>query len=154
MPNSEYKSKQEGRFTAETGLTLTAPPERITVDKYHIMYIIQGLLQRPKGRKWQDVAIPAALFIGVFLALLTTTSFRDFLSIEADVWKAIVVIIAVVSFIWMVVQGVNLGRYLRKNPQKTPEQIYEGITTKMAEDWKRFTSITPPQDIDKEGSQT
>lgn len=156
MPNNEYisTSKQKGGATAGTGLTHSTPPESITMDKYHAMYIIQELLQRPKGTKWQDVAIPAALFIGALLALLTTTSFQDFLGIKATVWEALVLIIAGGSFVWMVVQGVRLCMYLRRNPQKTPAQVYEEITTKMGEDWKKLTSIAKTQDINKGDSQT
>jgi len=155
MPDNEYtsKSKQKGDVSAGTGFTYSTPPESINMNKYHIMYIIQGLIQKPKGTNWQDVAIPAALFIGALLALLTTTSFRDFLGMPAALWEAIVFIIAVGSFVWMVVQGVRLCMYLRRNPQKTPEQVYEEITTRVNEDWRKLISSTEKKDIDNGDSQ-
>ena len=147
MPNHNSKSQKTGQVTPDKGKsTLSTPPESITLDKYHILYIIRDLLQRPKGTSWQDVTIPLAIFVGTLLTLLTVTSFSDFLGIGAPIWQAAFCIIAFGSFIATIIQLVRCIKFMRNNPQQTAEEVYDEITTKIERDWARLNKIALPKD--------
>lgn len=134
MSSHNSTSPQAGKVTpGDQYVTYKSPPEKVTMDKYHVFWVIEQLLKEPKGAKWQDVLIPFALFVGLLLAYLPT-DFKDCLGIEAAQWKAMVLILIIFSAIATVVLFTRWCIYKAKNPTKTTDQIYDEITARMAKD--------------------
>jgi hypothetical protein len=134
MSNHKSTRRHAGKLTPSTeGVTYKSPAEQLTMNKYHVFWIIEQLLKEPKGIKWQDVLIPLALFVGLLLAYLPT-NFKDCLGIKSAVWEAIVLILlgcsAIATFILFIMWCVHKA----KNPHKTTDQIYDEITARMAKD--------------------
>lgn len=117
------------------------PDERLEMNKYHVLLVIERLLGKSKWPSFGDVLIPFALFLGTLLTLLPS-DFQDFGNIKASVWEAFTFLVTVASGL---TTGVLLILWLRnrsKYPPKTAEQIVEDICGQMARDRERATQVS------------
>lgn len=118
------------------------------MNKYHVLWVIERLLQKPKGPSWQDILIPGALFLGLLLALLAT-NFHDFLGLKATIWEAMTCMLAALSFVATIILLILWCIDRKRNPTKTSEQIFKEITDQMAQERERLAQITQIPKIDK-----
>jgi hypothetical protein len=70
----------------------------ITEDKLENI-LLKHLDKLTKAKSWLT---PSTLFITVLIVILTST-FKDFLSVEKEVWKAMFIILLIVTFIWAII---------------------------------------------------
>ncbi len=122
----------------------SAPIEVVSMNKYHLLWVLERLGQKPKWPKLEHVLIPLALFIGTLLTLLPA-DFQDYLGVKAAIWEAITLLIVwlsaactVILFIWW------LGCSIKFKKQSTLEILSE-ILDQMADDNKRLAKNSNQQ---------
>ncbi len=127
--------------------------EELTINKYHLIWVISRLQGGPRRPRLEHVVIPLALFLGLLLALLPA-DFQNYIGLNAEIWEAIAIILTTVSgiatitlFIWWIIN-------ITRNPPKTPEECYDEIIKQMTQDRERLagTRVTQTQEPHKKGS--
>ncbi len=125
-----------GTLTPAFGLTHEAPPERLVMNKYHLLLVIDRLMKKPKGPALEHVFIPFALFMGSLLSLVPK-DFQDYWGMSGATWQAVAFIIVIMSgsatiglFIWWLVCAI-------KYPRQTSDQIFDDICDQIAKDRER-----------------
>lgn len=127
------------------GLTHEAPQERLLVDKYHLLWVFEKMQRRGTRPRGEWCLIPAGMFLGLMIPLVTGVSFADALGLSKYTWQAIVVIAAGIAAVATIVLGVWWAMVRWKNPRKQPEQVLAEMITEMAEDRERIARLQGPQ---------
>ncbi len=112
------------------------PHEEITVNKYHLLYIIKGLQMKPKGPKLEYVFVALGFFVPTLITLLVS-NFRDYLGYPAAFWQASAFIFMVLSGATTIILFALWIRGKRQFADKTPEQLYEEICTQVDKELER-----------------
>ena len=124
--------------------------EKIEMNKYHLLWVMERLSKKSKGPHLEHVAIFAAMLLGVLFTLLPA-DFGDYLGRPAAVWEALATGVTVFAglatlflFIWWVVNKC-------KERTQTPEDVVNEIIDQMAKDRERLSGVRNPQETDTEG---
>ena len=127
----------------EIGITHSAPPETVEMNKYHLMLAFERIQSRPKGPSLDQVAVPFVFAAGLLFALLPA-DFKEFMGIPAATWQAFAMLCLLVSL--------GLGFYLlyrwnecrMRYPTKTADDYYSEIIEQMAKDRAIIENLERP----------
>ena len=103
---------------------------------HHLLRVIDRLQSRPNGPHLEHSLIPFAIFVGVLFAL-APADFKDYLTLEAAVWEAMALIIAVLSGVASVGLFINWLVWKAREKPKSSEDIVREILAEMANDMQK-----------------
>jgi hypothetical protein len=123
------------------GITHSAPPEIVEMDKYHFLWVLERMDKqrsvRPAFSWW---LIPLAMFLGV-IATLLTADFKDTLGASKDTWHALMIGTALVTAVAWVALLVWWAVVQWKHHDPTPEELLAGVIDQMAVDRERLERL-------------
>jgi hypothetical protein len=122
-----------------SGIQHSAPPETITVNKYHLELRLTNMRRvRKVGFSWW--LTPAGIGLAILLAMLTA-DFKDALGIPKSTWQAFaigVLIVAIAaSAVLLVLWFAGWLDRMFWHPDPTPRQLVEDIMKELATDRDR-----------------
>lgn len=120
-------------------ITHSAPPENIVINKFQLLLVLERM-QRERPRKLEWCFLPAGIFVGVMLALLTA-DFKDSLGVDKATWHALALLTAAVTAIATVVLFCLWAYSAIVHPRPTANQIFEGIIREMAKTWAQVEDV-------------
>jgi hypothetical protein len=123
---------------SDEGVIWEAPPEKLVMNPYHFMWVIDRMRRRvvPHGEWW---LIPAGMFLSLVLVLLTT-DFKDRFGIDKHYWAAAM---GIITFLTAIIAVALLSWWLYsrwKNSPRSSEQILADIIAQMQHDQERVAA--------------
>jgi hypothetical protein len=122
--------------------------EEIVINKYQLQYVIDTLIKKNKGPKFEHWSFVLGAFLVLIYSLLGK-DFKEFLGIQAPVWEAITLILAILSgmitialfSLWLI------NKICRK--QNNPEEVIEQIINQMENDYQKIASTSYSKNVNR-----
>lgn len=148
MPTNADRSGTLNLNTASSlEVSHDSPRETIKMEKYHLLWVIEGLNKRPRGPSFEQVVIPITFCLGFVITLVTVENYKDFLGISKDTWHAVMVLGAFATGIIGSLLAVWWAFCRIRYPRQSSEQVVDAIIERMAKDREqaelRTVALTP-----------
>ena len=125
------------RPEAVKSLHHTGVNEWLHMNKWQFLYVIEKMQRKPKAPRLEHVAIPAAFFLALLLAMLPS-DFKYYLGINAQVWQSTVLFFTILSALINLVLFIVWFKNSLLNKEKTPEDILKEVIAKMEAEQKKL----------------
>ena len=158
MVNSQPAAPPDGpALPRATEHTFKTPSEKLEMDKYHMLFVLERLTNRPTGVSFEQVCIPGALFLGSLLQFIPgglPDASVTFLGASAATWSAFALFVIFGSGATTLLLLMKWWRDAPKRVPQTSEDQYNKIIQMMQEDRKKYAnpSLSPAGDgLQREG---